>query len=84
MDATGSSSQALVAQNSKGKSNKKDKGNKDTSKSDPKPLASSLANPSKGMDSLKSSESTSKTKKKFSKNYNFCGKDGHSVSRCWK
>ena len=84
MDATGTSSQALVAQNSKGKSKKKDKVKKDTSKSYPKTLASHLENPLKGNNSLKSGESTSKAKKKSSENCNFCGKDGHSASRCWK
>jgi len=81
VDASGSS-QALVAQNFKGKSKKKDK-KKDTSKSDSKPPATPT-NPSKGKDSSKSGESTSKAKKKSSETCSFCGKDGHSVSRCWK
>ena len=84
VDATGSFSQALVAQNSKGKSKKKGKAKKDTSKFDPNPPPPPPANPSKGKDSSKSGESTSKTKKKSSENCSFYGKDGHSVSRCWK
>ena len=61
-DASGSSSQALVAQNSKGKSKEKVKSKKDTPKKETKPLD----NPSKGKDSSKIVESTSKTKKKSS------------------
>ena len=71
VDATGSSSQALVAQNYKGKSKKKGSSKNDTSKSDPKPLASPPTNPSKGKDSLNSGESTSKAKKKSSENCKF-------------
>ena len=84
VDATGSFSQALVTQNSKGKSKKKGKVKKDTSKFDPKPPTPPLENPSKVRDYLKSGESTSKTKKKSSENCNFCKKYGHSVSRYWK
>lgn len=80
MDAFCSSSQELVAQNSKGKSKKKEKMKKDTTKYNPNPLA----NPPKGKDSLESTKSASKTKKKSSETYSFCGKDGHFISRCWK
>ena len=80
MDASSSSSQALVAQNSKGKSKKKAKSKKYTPKSNPKPPA----NPPKGKYSLKFAESTSKTKKKSSETYNYFGKDVHPVSRHWK
>ena len=80
VDASGSSSQSLVAQNSKGKSKQKEKLKKNAPKIDTKPPA----NPSKGKDSLKSTESTSKTKKKSSETCSFCVKDGHPISWCWK
>ena len=78
VDASGSSSQSLVAQNSKGKSKQKEKSKKDTPKNNPNPPA----NPPEGKYYLKSIESTSRTKKKSSETCNFFSKDGHPVSRC--
>ena len=84
VDATSGSSQALVAQNSKGKSKKKGKVKKDTSKFNPNPLTPPIENPSKAKDSSKLGDSTSKVKRKSRENCNICGKDGHLASRCWK
>lgn len=90
MDASGSSSQALVAQSSQGKPKQKAKpkkdsaGNESSSKPAQKTNSKPLANPSKGKSSSKSIEPTSKTKKKSVETYSFCRKDGHLVSRCWK
>src|SRR5271156_4822970 len=90
MDASGTSSQALVAQSSQGKPKQKGKpkkdsiGNESSSKLAQKNDSKPPANPSKGKSSSKSTESTFKTKKKSVETCNFCGKDGHPVSRCWK
>ena len=84
---TGSKMKALVARTSTRKSKQKPKHNPNSagSESSSKPPPKSNARtPSQKGNTSKSGESSSKTKKYIGLPCNFCGKEGHLVSKCWK
>ena len=84
---TGSKTQTLVAQTSTGKHKQKLEPKTDStgseSSSKPTPKLDARKRSQKGKSS-KSSELSSNIKKYTGDPCNFCGKEGHPISRCWK